>query len=102
MKRIAKELDFTEERREVALIKSASYQQRLKQYNQKVNLRKFKEGDMVLGKVQGNTKNPANGKLRPNWEGPYKVTQVGGNEAYSLETMKGKPVPRNRIVQILG
>jgi hypothetical protein len=66
-------LDLLEERREQAMIRLASYQQQLKGYNKNVRPRSFQQGDLVLRKVFGNTKNPNDGKLGPNWEGPYRV-----------------------------
>ena len=43
-------------------------------YNQRVKLRRFNIGDLVLRKVTPVMNNPAYGKLGPTWEGPYKVT----------------------------
>ena len=56
------------------MIRLAFYQQQLKKgYNKNVGPRSFQKGDLVLRKVLSNTKNPNNGKLGPNWEGPYRV-----------------------------
>ena len=44
-------------------------------------------GDLVLRKVLGTAKNPAWGKLGPNWEGPYRITLVAGIGAYYLEDL---------------
>ena len=44
-----------------------------KQYDAMVKPRRFNIGDLVLKKVSLATKNPAHGKLGPNWEGPYRV-----------------------------
>ena len=52
-----------------------------------VKLRPLTPGDLVLRKVVGNTKNPACGKLGPNWEGPYRITSVAGIGAYYLEDL---------------
>ena len=49
-----------------------------------VKLRPLAPGDLVLRKVVGNTKNPAWGKLCPNWEGPYRITSVAGIDEYYL------------------
>ena len=69
-------LDLLEEIREQAMIRLASYQQQLKKgYNKNVQPRSFQQGDLVLRKVLGNTKNPIDGKLGPNWEGPYWVLE---------------------------
>ena len=52
-----------------------------------VKLRPLAPGDLVLRKVLGNTKNPAWGKLRPNWKGPYRITSVVGIGVYYLEDL---------------
>ena len=57
-----------------------------------VKLRPLAPGDLVLRKVLGNTKNPAWGKLGPNWEGPYRITSVVGIGAYYLEDSDEKTV----------
>ena len=49
-------------------------------------------GDLVLRKVVGNTKNPAWGKLGPNWEGPYRIATVAGIGAYYLEDLDERAV----------
>lgn len=65
-------LDIIEERKEVATVKVAHYQQRLKQgYDKDIKIRVFVPGDLVLRRVIRNMKNPAWRKLGPNWEGPY-------------------------------
>ena len=50
-----------------------------------MKLRPLVPSDMVLRKILGTTKNPAWGKLGPNWEGPYCITLVAGIGAYFLE-----------------
>ena len=53
-------LNVAEERREVAMVKMAHYQQRLKQrYDKVVKFKPLAPGDLVLRKVVGTTKNPA-------------------------------------------
>ena len=65
---LEKSLDLIEERREKAMVQLAYYQQKLKQgYDAKVKLRPLVLGGLVLRKVLGNAKNPAGGKLGPNW-----------------------------------
>ncbi|RWR80063.1 gag-pol precursor [Cinnamomum micranthum f. kanehirae] len=92
---LARELDLAEERREAAAIRLASYQQQLARgYNQKVRERKFSAGELVLKKVLTADKNPSEGKLGPNWQGPFKVVSVAGQSAYRLEDMNGKELPR--------
>ena len=53
------------------MVQLAYYQHKLKQgYDMNVKLRPLAPRDLVLRKVLGNTKNPAWGKLGPNWEEP--------------------------------
>ena len=40
-------------------------------YNKRVKLRQLDIGDLVLREVTPATKDPAQGKLGPTWEGPY-------------------------------
>ena len=88
-------LDLLEERREQTMIKLASYQQQLKKgYNKNVWPRTFQQGDLVLRKVLGNTKNPNDRKLRPNWERSYWVRSVTGVGVYHLEDLNSIPLPR--------
>ena len=44
-----------------------------RQHDAMVKPRRFNIGDLVLKKVSLATKNPAHGKLGPNWEGPYRI-----------------------------
>ena len=90
---LKKSLDFIEERRENAMIQLAYYQHKLKQsYDTNVKLRSLTPEDLVLRKVLGTTKNPAWGKLGPNWEGPYRIMSVVGISAYYLEDLDKKTV----------
>ena len=87
-------LDLLEERKEQAMIRLASYQQQLKKgYNKNVRPRTFQQGDLVLRKVLGSTKNLNDGKLGPNWERPYRVQSVTGIGAYHLEDLNSVPLP---------
>ena len=53
------------------MVQLAYYQQKLKQsYDANVKLRPLAPSDLVLRKVVSTAKNPAWGKLWPNWEGP--------------------------------
>ena len=67
---LKKNLDLIEEKRENAMVQLAYYQQRLKQgYDSNV-------------------------KLRPNWEGPYRITSKAGIGAYFLEDLDEYVIPR--------
>ena len=93
--RLEKRLDLVEKRRESAMVQLAYYQHKLKQgYDTNVKLKPLTVGDLVLRKVVGAAKNPAWGKLRPNWEGPYRITSVAKIDAYYLEDLVEKVVPR--------
>ena len=66
---LARNLDLIEEKRENAMVQLAHYQQKQKRgYDANVRLRPLTSGDLVLRKAVGTTKNPAWGKLGPNWE----------------------------------
>ena len=87
-------LDLVDERREVAMVKMAPYQQKLRQgYKREVKVRPPALRDLVLRKVVGTMKNPLWGKLGPNWEGPYRITSVAAIGAYYLEDLDENVVP---------
>ena len=87
-------LDLIEERRENAMVQLAYYQHKFKQgYDARVKLRPLEPGDLVLRKVLGTEKNPAWGKLEPNWEGPYRITSLAGIRAYFLEDLDEHVIP---------
>ena len=91
---LGKSLDLIEEWRESAMVQLAYYQNKLKQrYDVNVKLRPLAVGDLVLRKVLGMAKNPAWGKLGPNWKGPYRITSAAGIGAYYLEDLEEKAVP---------
>ena len=86
--------DLIEEKQENAMVQLAYYQQKMKQgYDANVKLRPLAPGDLVLRKVVGTTKNPAWGKLGPNWEGPYRITSEAGIGAYFLEDLDEHVIP---------
>ena len=66
---LSNSLDLEEERREVATVRLAHYQQKLRQgYEKGVKIRAFVPRNLVLRSVVGSMKNLAWGKLGPNWE----------------------------------
>ena len=92
---LGKSLDLIKERRENAIIQLAYYQYKLKQsYNANVRLKPLAPRDLVLRKVLGAVKNPAWGKLGPNWEGSYRITLVAGIGVYFLEDLDEHVIPR--------
>ena len=61
-----------------------------KQYDAMVKPRGFNIGDFVLKRISLATKNPAHGKLGPNWEGPYRVINCKRQGSYYLEALDGR------------
>ncbi|KAL8088184.1 hypothetical protein AgCh_038099 [Apium graveolens] len=94
-------LDLIDEVRDEAHSKIVKYHKKaLFYYNLRVKERFFKQGDLVLRKVEASGVGQK-GKLAPNWEGPYKVKSVRGRGTYKLETMDGFEVPRTWHAQNL-
>nr|XP_009780373.1 PREDICTED: uncharacterized protein LOC104229426 [Nicotiana sylvestris] len=89
-------LDLLDKRREAASVWLAAQKQQVgRYYNRKANLRYFQVGDLVLRKVMLHTKNTNDGKLGPNWEGPYRVAGITGKGSYKLEFGNGVQLPNN-------
>jgi hypothetical protein len=75
-------VDLLEESRDLALSRTALYQQQLRHYhNRKIHPLEFCEGDLILWLMQ-NTKGMH--KLSSPWEGPFIISRVLGNGAYYL------------------
>jgi len=75
-------VDLLEEARELALSRSAIYQQSLLRYHSRhVNPRVFQEGDLVLRLVQ---RSKGRHKLSPPWEGQFIVSRALHNDSYYL------------------
>ena len=92
---VVRELDASDELREAAVIRTASYQRHLaNSYNKRVKPRVFQSGDLVLRKVFENTADPTAGKFQPNWEGPYVVPRPGEFGSYAIDKTDGIPVNR--------
>ena len=84
-------LDLLEEKCEQVLRRTKDYQRKTtRYYNQKVKPRSYMQGDLVLKKLLPTRKNPAHGKLGPNWEDPYIISRVIKPGNYELQTEKGK------------
>lgn len=66
----------------------------MRDYNKKVRHRDFLVANMVLRKTTLNMRNPANGKLGANWEGPYIISGLRKNGTYKLMGYQGKKVPQ--------
>ena len=88
------QLDLVNEVRETAEQRLARYQDHMaKHYNSRVRHRDFQVRDLVLRKVMGTARDCTQGKLSPNWEGPYRVTSWQRKGTYHLETLDGQKLP---------
>ena len=58
-----------------------------KHYNSNVRHRDFQVGDLVLRKVMGAVRDPSQGKLGLNWEGPYRIMSWQRKGTYHFETL---------------
>ena len=72
-----------------------------RQHDAMVKPRRFNTRDLVLKRVSLVTKNPAHGKLRPNWEGPYKVVNYKRQGSYYLEALDGRKLEHPWNVEYL-
>ena len=85
------QLDLVDEVKAAAEQRLASYQNLMaKHYNTKVRHRDFQVSDLVIRKVMGTARDPSQGKLGPNWEGPYRIASWQRKDTYHLETMDGQ------------
>ena len=75
------DMDTLDEARDIALSRTAVYQQDLRNYHgRRLRPRAFVPGDLVLRLKQKKVH-----KLASPWEGPYIVTEAIGNGAYRLK-----------------
>jgi hypothetical protein len=65
-----------------------------REHDKKIKPRILRVGDLVLRKVMTNMRKPNEGKLGPNWEGPYKVISQAVVGSFRLEDLEGKPISR--------
>ncbi|PWA75735.1 reverse transcriptase domain-containing protein [Artemisia annua] len=87
-------LNLLEERREMAAIREAKYKKKVEQYyNRRVCPEAFKVGDFVYRKNEA-SRVEDQGKLGPNWEGPYRIIEAYQHGTYKLQTMDDVEVPR--------
>ena len=95
-------LDLLEEKREQSLKPAEDYQRRTtRYYDRKVRHYSFKPGDLVLKKLLLARKDPTHGKLGPNWEGPYIISQIIRPDNYELQTEEGKTLHHSWNVEHL-
>ncbi|XP_074323987.1 uncharacterized protein LOC141660904 [Apium graveolens] len=80
-------VDLLEEKREAAHQRNMKYLlQAAHHYDSNIKKRSFTVGDLVLRELAASMPTKQ-GKLQPNWEGPYKVIEVVRLGTYKLETL---------------
>jgi hypothetical protein len=83
-------IDQLDEARDVALLRSAKYQQALRRYHERnMRPREFHVGDLVLRRVQGSKDRH---KLSPPWEGPFIIHEVLQPGTYKIQYEDGRVV----------
>nr|GEX54971.1 reverse transcriptase domain-containing protein [Tanacetum cinerariifolium] len=89
-------LDLLQERRETSVVREARYKTKMEQYyNKKVHPAGFRPGEFVFQRNEA-SRTEDQGKLRPKWEGPYRVVEAYENGSYKLQTLEDKEVPHTR------
>ena len=84
-------LDLLDEKHEQVLKRTEDYQRKTaRYYNQKVKPKSYRPDDLVLKNLLPARKNPTQGKLGPNWKGPYIISRVVRLGNYELQTEEGK------------
>ncbi|XP_074378503.1 uncharacterized protein LOC141720048 [Apium graveolens] len=85
-------MDLLEDKREAAQQRNMKYLlQAAHHYNSNIKKRSFRIEDLVLRELAASI--PAKqGKLQPNWEGPYKVIDIVYPGTYKLETLTGEAI----------
>ncbi|KAK8942620.1 hypothetical protein KSP39_PZI009097 [Platanthera zijinensis] len=65
---------MVEELRDLSVVRQEEIKRRMTKYFDKhVRVKQFAEGDLVLRKVDAAGRSATEGKLHPNWEGPFIV-----------------------------
>nr|KYP73955.1 Transposon Ty3-I Gag-Pol polyprotein [Cajanus cajan] len=92
---LATDLDLVDELRDEAQIREEACKLRAsRRYNTRVRPRSFRVGDLVWRLLGEARKDTSDGKLAPTWGGPFRVVEDLENEAYRLEELSGKSIPR--------
>ncbi|XP_070660729.1 uncharacterized protein [Malus domestica] len=88
-KKMTTNLDLVEDKREQTITCIAAYQQQLiSNYNKRAKIRQFQPEDLILRKTFITARREGSKKMDPIWEGPYKISRVGGKSNYTIATMK--------------
>ncbi|PWA66339.1 hypothetical protein CTI12_AA328080 [Artemisia annua] len=87
------DLALAEEKRELAVICLAHLKNKMANYyNKRIRPVSFKPGDHVMS-INEVSKAAGQGKLTPNWEGPYIIRQANNNGSYLLTVPEGDDIP---------
>ncbi|XP_075102083.1 uncharacterized protein LOC142177429 [Nicotiana tabacum] len=90
------DLDEVEERRDMDHIRMVTQKQQVEiYYNKRAKVQPLKVGDYVIKAKTQTSKDPNKGKLRTNWDGPYKIVAAASKVAFQLETIEGKLLQNN-------
>jgi len=76
-------------RKEVAKARMARF------YNRRVKEHPLAVGDLVLREMEALGKGTSQGKLMPNWEGPYIIYEEVRPDTFHLQTLQGTKIPRS-------
>nr|KYP53963.1 hypothetical protein KK1_000128 [Cajanus cajan] len=88
-------LDLIDELRKEARIHEEACKLRAsRRYNTRVRPRSFRVGDLMWRLLGDARRDPLEGKLAPNWDGPFRITENLENGAYRLEELSGISIPR--------
>ena len=95
-------MDLLEGLREKASIRMVAQQRKAAQYfNLKVRLHSIQTRDWVLRNLNAARKQEGQGKLSPNWDGPFRVIRSPRAGAYYLTNSKGNQLPYSWNMQHL-
>ncbi|KAL0360980.1 UNVERIFIED_CONTAM: hypothetical protein Sradi_3782500 [Sesamum radiatum] len=93
------DLNLLNEKRFATKIRLENYKRKMiRRYNSLVKERPLQIGDLVLRKVE--VQRPV-GKLKPKWEGPYRVRAIQREGTYELETLEGVKMPHTWTIHNL-
>ena len=82
------DLELIEGKRELAQKHLIRYTQKMQAtYNRKVRVRGFRQGDLVLLAKDHVLKGLHATKFTPNWEGPYKISEINESGYCKLEDL---------------
>ncbi|KAM1981744.1 hypothetical protein ACFX15_038197 [Malus domestica] len=87
-KEMVTSLDLADDKHEQTITCIAAYRQLIFNYNKRAKIRQFQYEDLVLRKAFITARREGSKKMDPIWEGPYKISRVGGKSNYTIATMK--------------